>query len=357
MVGASTALLLRKCACGNHTIAGGECAECGKKKRFGLQTKLKVNEPGDIHEQEADRIADQVLGVPLYRAVSGVAPRLQHFLAQPNGQTDKMPARVGCTRANPDRPLGPGIGQDMERRFDHDFSRVRAHSANPWGQRYGADSHYGFSEECRTMTGEPGSDSPEFNVMPGQAENAEATSGELPGSPSACVMHAAMPYSRSGIIRSSTGSVTEDFEVRVEWSSAEHRGEASYCAAECGEYHQFIKGYMWSSPNKDGSDLTDVSGKVFGGKPLNPNVFQEDGRDNNPKARYGHRNEKQTMNEKYEPDRATGTKYIGRDSPGVHIGTFADFDVTFIGKLVDTCNGTETVSSPWRVFFRGVIRP
>jgi len=114
---------------------------------------------------------------------------------------------------------------------------------------------------------------------------------------------------------------------------------------------------MRSSPNKDGSGLTDVSGKVFGGKLLDQNVFQEDGLDNNPKARYGHRNEKQTMNEKYEPDRATGTKYVGKDSPGVHIGTFADFDLTFVGKLVDTCKGTETVSAPWRVFYRGVIRP
>jgi len=151
--------------------------------------------------------------------------------------------------------------------------------------------------------------------------------------------------------------VFERFEVRAEWSSAEHRGEASYCAAECGEYHQFVKGYLKTSSNKDGSDLKDVSGKVFGGKPLDEKVFQEDGLDNNPKARYGHRNEKQTMNEKYEPDRATGTKYVGKDAPGVHIGTFADFDLTFIGKLVDTCQGTETVSDPWRVFYRGVIRP
>lgn len=166
-----------------------------------------------------------------------------------------------------------------------------------------------------------------------------------------------MPYSRSGIIRSATGSVTEDFEVRVQWSSDKYRGESSYCAAECGEYHQFVKGYMKSSSNQDGSGMTDVSGKVFGGKPLNPNAFQEDGRDNDANARYGHRKEKQTMNEKYEPDRATGTRYVGKDSPGVLIGTFADFDLTFLGKIVDTCNGTETLSEPWRVAYRGVIRP
>ena len=25
-------VLQRKCACGNHTVAGGECAECGRNK-------------------------------------------------------------------------------------------------------------------------------------------------------------------------------------------------------------------------------------------------------------------------------------------------------------------------------------
>jgi hypothetical protein len=237
-------------------------------------------------------------------------------------------------------------------------SALAIDSATPLVQWYEADSHCGSFEESRAMTGEPWSDGPEIAaVMPGPADGAVPTSGELPGSPSACVVHAFMPYARSGIIRTPTGSVFERFEVRVEWSSAEHRGETSYCAAECGEYHQFIKGYMRSSPYKDGSDLVDVSEKVFGGKPLDQNLFQEDGLDRNPNARYGHRKEKQTANEKYEPDRATGTKYVGWDSPGVFIGTFADFDVTFLGKLVDTCNGTETLSDPWRVFYRGVIRP
>lgn len=167
-----------------------------------------------------------------------------------------------------------------------------------------------------------------------------------------------MPYKRSGIIRSAAaGSVSEKFEVRVQWSNAPYRGDSSYCAAECGEYHQFVKGYMKSSSNEDGSDLKDVSGKVFGGKDLSPTVYLEDGLDDNPKARYGHRKEKQTMNEKYEPDRASGTKYFGDDEPAVMTGTYADFSLTFIGKLVDTCNKTETVSDPWTVAYRGVIRP
>ena len=65
---APTGLLQRKCACGNLTMMGGECTACSQKNRLGLQTKLKVNEPGDIYEQEADRIADHVLATPAYSA-------------------------------------------------------------------------------------------------------------------------------------------------------------------------------------------------------------------------------------------------------------------------------------------------
>src|SRR5262245_12912773 len=65
----TSGLLQRKCACGNNTMAGGGCEECGKKQRLGLQTKLTVNEPGDVYEQEADRIADQVMATPAHTAV------------------------------------------------------------------------------------------------------------------------------------------------------------------------------------------------------------------------------------------------------------------------------------------------
>jgi len=56
-------LLQRKCACGGSSGLTGNCAECEKKKFVGqpLQTKLRINEPGDVYEQEADRVAAQVM--------------------------------------------------------------------------------------------------------------------------------------------------------------------------------------------------------------------------------------------------------------------------------------------------------
>jgi hypothetical protein len=53
----------RVCGCGGHTAGGGECLEC-LEKRLGLQTKLLVNEPGDRYEQEAERVADEVMTMP-----------------------------------------------------------------------------------------------------------------------------------------------------------------------------------------------------------------------------------------------------------------------------------------------------
>jgi len=175
-------LLQGKCACGNHTIAGGECAECRQKRlqravtndapvsevppivhdvlrspgqpldeqtrafmapRFGhdfsriptythaarvIQTKLAINKPGDEYEQDADRIADQVMATPAHNFVSNTPPRIQRFAGQLTEQTEVAPASVDKALASPGQPLEPSLQQDMERRFGYDFSRVRVHS-------------------------------------------------------------------------------------------------------------------------------------------------------------------------------------------------------------------------------------
>jgi hypothetical protein len=179
---ASTRLLQRKCACGG-TGANGECDSChqesvlqrqangpsgydgvppslhgvlrsagdpldpaargGFEPGFGhdfsripvhpptagaIQKRLTVNEPGDEYEQEADRIADQVIATPAHPDVSG-APPIQRFSGQLNGQQrDGASASVDQALASPGRPLEPTLRQDMEHCFGHDFSRVRVHS-------------------------------------------------------------------------------------------------------------------------------------------------------------------------------------------------------------------------------------
>ncbi len=68
MVSVPSSILQRKCACGGTPGPTGECAEC-RRKRLGIQPKLTINQPGDKYEQEADRVAGQVMRMP--------EPRLQ----------------------------------------------------------------------------------------------------------------------------------------------------------------------------------------------------------------------------------------------------------------------------------------
>lgn len=77
-------LLQRECACGNHTIAGGGCAEC-RKKRLQRKATNKV-------EPET------------------VSPIIHEVLRSPG------------------QPLDPATRAFMEPRFGHDFSQVRVHT-------------------------------------------------------------------------------------------------------------------------------------------------------------------------------------------------------------------------------------
>jgi Domain of unknown function (DUF4157)/HNH/ENDO VII superfamily nuclease with conserved GHE residues len=122
-------ILQRKCEeCGQHTIAGGECGECGKKK-VGLQRKLTIGASNDPLELEADRVADQVMSAPANSAISHSSPRIQRFTGQASGQTDMVaPGSVDRVLSSPGRPLDPALRQDMGQRFGHDFSRVRIHT-------------------------------------------------------------------------------------------------------------------------------------------------------------------------------------------------------------------------------------
>ena len=90
-----------------------------------IQAKLKVNEPGDIYEQEADRISDQVLAAPTHAPVGGTA--LQRATGQPAGETATTPVSVDHALAGAGKPLEPALRQEMEQRFGHDFSQVRVH--------------------------------------------------------------------------------------------------------------------------------------------------------------------------------------------------------------------------------------
>lgn len=84
-------VLQRKCACGQHTIAGSECAECGRNA-LTLQRATRDSEP----------------------RTSGGVPAVVHDVLRSSGQ-----------------PLDTATRDYMEPRFGHDFSRVRVHTDAP----------------------------------------------------------------------------------------------------------------------------------------------------------------------------------------------------------------------------------
>lgn len=122
-----TGLLQRKCACGTHTMAGGECAGCAKKKSE-LQQKLTIGASNDPLEQEADRIADQIIAGPASSYVNPTPPRIQRFIGHAASQVGEAPASVDRVLSSSGRPLDPSLQRDMGQRFGYDFSDVRVHT-------------------------------------------------------------------------------------------------------------------------------------------------------------------------------------------------------------------------------------
>ena len=150
---AAASVMQLKCACGNRSAAGGECAACGKDKlqrkangqaAMGaalstprgsvMQAKLAIGASDDPLEREADRVADQVLALPAHPVVRGAAQRIQRFAGQPAAQAATAPESVDRVLAGSGKPLDAALRQDMESRFGHDFSRVRVHSDGAAGQ-------------------------------------------------------------------------------------------------------------------------------------------------------------------------------------------------------------------------------
>src|SRR5215213_165674 len=114
--------------------------------RSKIRPKLKVNAPGDQYEQEADRVAEQVMRMPesqLQRACAcggecskcqPKQPGLQHERLQTKAlgsselEQPAAPPIVNEVLASPGHPLDLATRAFFEPRFGHDFSRVRVHS-------------------------------------------------------------------------------------------------------------------------------------------------------------------------------------------------------------------------------------
>src|SRR6266404_1951570 len=124
--------LQRKASC----ACGGGCPRCEEETHLEtIQSKLKVSTQGDEYEQEADRVAEQVMRMPDSHPKTGAA-----LAARDSSQTlqRKQASLDGAPRmasAEGSEGLMPGSGQPLpeskrtffEPRFGHDLSNVRVH--------------------------------------------------------------------------------------------------------------------------------------------------------------------------------------------------------------------------------------
>lgn len=144
-------ILQRKCGCGTHTMSGGTCEECSKK-RLNIQRKLIIGSSRDPLEAEADRVADMAVGSSDL-GFAAAPQSVQRFAdASSSRDGDAAPPLVERVLADPGVPLGTELQHDMERRFGYDFSLVRVHtgeasaqSAREVGARaYAVENHIVF---------------------------------------------------------------------------------------------------------------------------------------------------------------------------------------------------------------------
>jgi LysM repeat protein len=92
-----------------------------------VQAHPVVNVPGDRHEQEAERVSEQVMGMgaPMPRPADGASPGAA---GSHGGGGRTAPPVVQQTVRSGGQPLDTATRAFMEPRFGHDFGRVRVHA-------------------------------------------------------------------------------------------------------------------------------------------------------------------------------------------------------------------------------------
>lgn len=152
----ATRLVPHSCgSCPFHTRSSMRMAPSSPPSGGVIQTKLKINKPGDIYEQEADRVADAVLQMkckspeceeeirPVRISSIQLSPLIQKQgeieeeeeeemlqMKQTSGGTerDENVTQQILQQKGSGRPLEPDVRECMEARFGYDFGNVRVHA-------------------------------------------------------------------------------------------------------------------------------------------------------------------------------------------------------------------------------------
>lgn len=163
----------------------------------------------------------------------------------------------------------------------------------------------------------------------------------------ACVKRADIPGGLSNL-SAMLGMLQGFFTMEVDWHEDEPK-----CACCCGEYRQFVKGFIKINGVKQKKTL-------FNGKLLSETDWNEDSdKSNHP---YGHRDQSETANDIFIPDRKNGCLYRGFDTPGSNdpaiAGNRVEAKLEFRGQTFDRCQQTAGPAKEWKMNFNDdVPRP
>lgn len=125
----SNSLKQRQYSCESTSKSSGRGVACVNDKLVSIQPKLRISPANDVYEQEADRVADQVVSMSTPGG-SGHSPiRIQRLVGQTSELSNiSVPKSVNRALAGNGNPMEPKLRHEMEQRFGYDFSRVRIHS-------------------------------------------------------------------------------------------------------------------------------------------------------------------------------------------------------------------------------------
>ena len=126
----------------------------------GIQAKLVVGQPGDKYEQEADRVADEVMRMPEPEVQRQEEEEEEPVQAKgQSGQTTEvtsdLESSIQALRGS-GQPLRESVRNFFEPRFGYDFSQVRVHTGSEAGEMnrdlnaqaftYGRDIYFGAGQ-------------------------------------------------------------------------------------------------------------------------------------------------------------------------------------------------------------------
>src|SRR5262249_23319685 len=105
-------MLQRECAGGGGAGSGGERA--GSSPKEGVETERQIDEPGDVYEQEADRVAAQVMRMAAPEvALSSASPQINRKCATRDAKEELQKKPAGPPAATAEAAEAPAVTPDL----------------------------------------------------------------------------------------------------------------------------------------------------------------------------------------------------------------------------------------------------